>query len=292
MFGYIRADTPYLYIKDDILYKAAYCGVCKGIGKSCGALARMGLTYDVAFLSVLLHNILGEDFQIEKSHCVTHCIRARKMAAVDALTQRLGAFNTLLVYYKCTDDILDGDKGRGKRWFFKKGYKRAKKQYPELEAVVRKQIALQQQTEKAGVHSADAAADPSASMLADVSDYILGEKATEYTRNLFYAVGKWVYLIDALDDYDKDVKKGSYNPFVLSYGKGCRAELLTSEAGKEVAFIFDSLFADVRENLPQISFKFNHDLTDNILLRGLPMMTKLVMQGKPCKSCEDKSKKK
>ncbi|MFR2944962.1 MAG: DUF5685 family protein, partial [Lachnospiraceae bacterium] len=61
MFGYVRADTPYLYIKDETLYKAAYCGVCKGIGLSCGMLARMGLSYDVTFFSVLLHNISGED---------------------------------------------------------------------------------------------------------------------------------------------------------------------------------------------------------------------------------------
>ncbi len=292
MFGYIRADTPYLFIKDDILYKASYCGVCKGIGKSCGLVARMGLTYDIAFLSVILHNILGEDVRIEKSHCLTHCIRSRKMAAVDDLTKTLGALNTLLAYYKCTDDILDGDRGRGKRWLFQKGYKRAKKQYPELERLAREYMALQQQTEKTNTGSVDRAADPSATLLAELTDNVLGEKATEYTHNLFYAVGKWVYLIDALDDYDKDAKKGSYNPFVVGYGKGRREELVSGEQGKEIAFIFESLFMDIRENLSQISFRFNHDLTDNILLRGLPTMTKFVMQGKPCKACEDKDRKK
>ena len=53
MFGYVRTDTPYLYIKDDTLYKAMYCGVCKGIGEVCGNSARMGLSYDVTFLSVI-----------------------------------------------------------------------------------------------------------------------------------------------------------------------------------------------------------------------------------------------
>ena len=119
MFGYVRADTPYLYIKDDELYRAMYCGVCKGIGQVCGHAARMGLSYDITFLSVILHNIAGIDVTIEKSHCLTHCIRSRKMANVDELTKRLGALNTALVYYKYTDDILDGDRGRGKRLWFK-----------------------------------------------------------------------------------------------------------------------------------------------------------------------------
>ena len=56
MFGYVRTDTPYLYIKDDRLYRAMYCGVCKGIAEVCGQSARMGLSYDVTFFSVLLHN--------------------------------------------------------------------------------------------------------------------------------------------------------------------------------------------------------------------------------------------
>ena len=83
MFGYVRADTPYLYIKDDELYRAMYCGVCKGIGQGCGHAARMGLSYDVTFLSVILHNIAGQDVKIEKSHCLTHHIRSRKMAEVE-----------------------------------------------------------------------------------------------------------------------------------------------------------------------------------------------------------------
>ncbi|MFQ9424876.1 MAG: DUF5685 family protein, partial [Christensenellaceae bacterium] len=71
MFGYIRTDTPYLYIKDQMLYRAMYCGVCKGISASCGQCARMGLTYDVTFFSVILHNIAGEDVTVEKQHCLT-----------------------------------------------------------------------------------------------------------------------------------------------------------------------------------------------------------------------------
>ena len=51
-----------------MLYKAMYCGVCKGISASCGQCARMGLTYDVTFLSVILHNIAGVDVTIEKQH--------------------------------------------------------------------------------------------------------------------------------------------------------------------------------------------------------------------------------
>ncbi len=287
MFGYVRADTPYLYIKDETLYKAMYCGVCKGIAEVCGHSARMGLSYDVTFLSVILHNISGQDVKIEKSHCLTHCIRSRMMADVDELTRQLGALNTVLVYYKYTDDIADGDRGRGRRLLFKKGFKRAKRRYPEIERIVRENLAQQEKTEKTMTDSVDRAADATANMMAEFSDYVLREKATAYTRNLFYALGKWIYLIDALDDYDKDKKKGSYNPFLLAYKAGSRADLMSGKDAKEVKYVFNALFFDIRENLSHITFRFNRDLSDNILLRGLPMMTKRIMEGCGCKPRRD-----
>ncbi len=291
MFGYVQADTPYLYIKDQTLYRAMYCGLCKGIGEICGHASRMGLSYDVTFLSVVLHNILGEDVKIEKAHCLTHCIRSRNMAEVDELTRRLGALNTALVYYKYTDDIADGDRGRGKRLWFKKGFKRAKKKYPEVVKIVRENLQRQEQTEKTKTDSVDRAADATATMLKEFSAYALGDKRSEHTDRLFYALGKWIYLIDALDDYDKDVKKGAYNPFVLLYKAPCKETLLASEYGDEVRFVFENIFCDIKESVGQIPFRFNRDLTDNILLRGLPATTKRVMEGN-CKGCKDKKSKK
>ena len=292
MFGYVRADTPYLYIKDDNLYRAMYCGVCKGIGQVCGQAARMGLSYDVTFLSVILHNIAGVDVKIVKSHCLTHCIRTRQMAEVDELTRRLGALNTALVYYKYTDDIQDGDKGRGKRLWFKRGFQKVKQTYPEIERIVRENLANQEKVEKAKTESLDRAADATANMLAEFSDYALGEKKTSATHNLFYAVGKWIYLIDALDDYDKDVKKGAYNPFALAFQATCKKELLEGKSGEDVRYAFHALFFDIRENLSQIHFHFNRDLSDNILLRGLPATTKRVMEGEDCaKNCKKKNRK-
>ena len=118
MFGYVRYDLPNLFIKDFMLYKALYCGLCKGIAASCGQRARLGLTYDVTFLSALLHNMTGVDVKIERQNCFEHAIRKRPIAVVDDLTAELGALNTALAYQKVADDIADGAGGRFKRsWF-------------------------------------------------------------------------------------------------------------------------------------------------------------------------------
>ena len=64
MFGYVVPDKPYLYLKDDTLYKALYCGICKSIKSSVGQIARFTLSYDMAFMSAIAHNILGVDVVI------------------------------------------------------------------------------------------------------------------------------------------------------------------------------------------------------------------------------------
>lgn len=291
MFGYVRADTPYLYIKDETLYKAAYCGVCKAIGQVCGQPARMGLTYDVTFFSVLLHNISGIDLTIESAKCLAHCIgKKRPMAKADEMAKKLGALNTVLAYLKYDDDVKDEKKGKGKRLWFKKGFARAKRTYPLLVKTVIDDLKKQQAAEEnGGTDSIDFAADATATMLANVSDLVLAEKKSEYSRNLFYTIGKWIYLIDALDDYDADVKKGTYNPFVRAYNEASGKALLEKHSN-EVDFIFNSLFYDIRENAAGIQFHFNRDLTDNILLRGLPAKTKEI-KNKLLYTAEGKSKK-
>ena len=288
MFGYVRTDTPYLYIKDQTLYQAMYCGLCKGIGSACGQCARFGLSYDVTFLSVLLHNVKGVDVKIEKSHCLTHCIRSKMMAETDEIFKALGAVNTLLAYYKYTDDIADEGKGRGKRLLFKGGYKKVKKGYPSLEKIIRENLAEQEKLERAKIASIDRAAEATANMVAAVCDEILEDKKTTHTHNLCYAIGKWIYLIDALDDYDKDVKQKLYNPFLLTYEKESKKQLLESHR-EEIEYIFHAIFYDIRASLAEIEFVFNRDLIDNVLLRGLPMQTKQVLDGCACKKAKRKS---
>ena len=273
-----------MYVKDGVLYKALYCGLCKSIGAACGQRARFGLSYDTTFLSALLHNIKNTDVKIQNSRCILHPVVKRPMAADDEITRAVACLNTALAYFKLCDDVEDEKKGRMRRSLLHKGMKKADALHPQIGAIIRRRMKELSALEKKKCASLDMAADPFANMMAEISDYCLGEYATEATRGLCYGIGKWVYLIDALDDYDKDVKKGYYNPFYESFGEASRARMLEKN-GDEADFVFRSIFASNAENLRNIRFYFNHDLTDNIILRGLPAATQRVRCG-----CKEKIK--
>ncbi len=281
MFGYVKYDKPNLYIKDFTLYRSVYCGLCKGIKNSCGNICRFALTYDITFFSAILHNIKNIDVKITKQRCPEHFIVPIPMAETDELTDKLGALNTLLAYYKCLDNIQDENKGKIERFAFKGGYKRVLKEYPEMEKIVKENTSLQEKIESANVDSLDIAADASAKMVAELSDHLLEEYKSEYTYKLFYALGKWIYLIDALDDYDKDLKKKRYNPFVLAYKEKSKADAVKNHL-EDLNFIFNCIFADIMINRKNIKFHFNTDLIDNVLFKGIPNETKRVVFNKKC----------
>lgn len=276
MFGYVKPDTPYLCMKDDVLYKALYCGVCKSIGCSCGAAARFTLTYDIAFLSAVTHNLLGIDVKIERKHCIAHPFTKRPIAKPDDLSLILGSLNVILAYFKISDDVADNGRGRVKRFLVKRGFKRAAKACPKLCEIVEFEYSKLSSMEKSGENRIDLIADPFACMLSRLSDELLKDKATEYTRLFFYNLGKWIYVIDALDDYDEDIKKGNYNAFYVAYGAES-FEKLKQSAAEDVNFILSAIISSIDEAISKLEFKFNADLIRNVASRGVKAKTKMVL---------------
>ncbi len=283
MFGYVRTDIPNMYVKDTVLYRSMYCGLCKSIGKTCGQKARFALNYDLTFLSCLFHNIVGLDVKIERQRCVLHQIIKREIAVTDPLTERIARLNTILTYHKLTDDVIDSGKSKVKRSFFKKGYKRAKNSDPILEDIVSTNYQKLVEYEKKGEGSIDISADFFGQMMKEITIELLGEKNTFETEELGYMLGKWIYLIDALDDFDEDKKKGQYNPFVITYSEEKNKEEFLKNKSTDLNFIFGTVIENIRELTKKITYAFNHDLTDNILMRGLAVKTKQIMENKKCK---------
>ena len=72
MFGYIIPERPELKIREYELFRAYYCGICKSIGKRYGQVKRLTLTYDSAFLAVLLSAVADERIKFVMKRCAAH----------------------------------------------------------------------------------------------------------------------------------------------------------------------------------------------------------------------------
>ena len=283
MFGYIRTDIPNMYVKDTVLYKAMYCGLCKSIGKTCGTCGRFTLNYDLTFLSAFLHNVCDTDVKIEKQRCILHHIRKRPVAIPDELSKKVACLNVILAYYKLQDDVIDSGKGKTKKAFIKGAYKKAKKLTPRLDSIVDKMYIDLRSYEKSNGDSIDISADFFGNMMVECVKYLSAEKFSEAISQLSYRLGKWIYLIDALDDFDKDKKKGNFNVFVNCYPQVKSKDELLKNYSSDIVPIFASILEEIKGFSKQIDYKFNHDLIDNILIYGIREQTKKVMEVKKCK---------
>ncbi len=284
MFGYVKTDLPNLYVKDLTLYKAMYCGLCKGIGAVSGQRGRLVLNYDLTFLSVLLHNLLDVDIKIEKQRCVIHWVTKRPIAVVDELTKRIASLNVILARYKLNDDVNDDGKGRFTRAFLSKAYKRAKKLEPELDEIVRSCYKDLVDYEKTGGDSVDISADPFGRMMVEVVKVLAGEIADENLTVLAYNLGKWIYLIDAIDDFDKDIKRKSFNVFVNGKGECNNKQEFIEKNKQELVTIFGALIGEIAMRAKNLNYKFNHDLTDNVLTSGLRIQTRNILENVKCEN--------
>ena len=221
MFGYIRADKPEMKIKEFEVYKAVYCSLCKELGNSYGFISRLTLSYDFTFLALLNMSLKGGCQSFERKRCAFNPLKKCNYCKETDDLKMPSAAAMIMLYYKLKDNVAD-EKGFKKLGYslllpiFKGAYKKAQKQYPQLEKTVADYISEQAELEKNGCREMDCIADPTAKALSKIL-MLCSDDDTEkrVLERLGYCLGRYIYILDAACDLEDDIKKGSYN--VLKY---------------------------------------------------------------------------
>ena len=272
LFGYIKANKPNLLVKEYEVYKSIYCTLCRELGHSYGVLARFTLSYDFVFLALILMNSSDQCATLKKGRCPFNPLaKCGKICSKDNCIEYAAATALIMQYYKVKDNIEDS-KGIKKiphyliLPIFSLARKKAKKNYPELEEISKNASFYQRKVEIDQVTSIDKACDPTASSLSKIfSLNIQDQKQKRILDRIGYCIGKWVYLIDAVDDIYKDAKNNTFNPFLLQNKNDIdidtilhNAEMQLNSCISEACTIFD--LSDKQ--------KFN-SIIKNILYEGL-----------------------
>ena len=249
------------------MYKAIYCSLCKEQGKSYGIFARLTLSYDFTFLA-LLNMSLKDDFcGTDRKKCTCNPFKKCTYLKQSEDLKMPSAAATIMIYYKILDNIED-EKGARKlaytliKPFFKKAYKKAAKEYPQLEEIVFDYINEQKKLEKQNCASLDMAANPTATALSKIFSLLSASESEQRILNrLGYCIGRYIYILDAACDLEEDKKLNRYNPL----------KALTDENINE-SFISPQLYICAKEAAAAIELldvkKFKNIL-DNIIYLGL-----------------------
>lgn len=224
MFGYVKPDKPELKIKDYETYKAIYCSLCRTLGKEYGLLARFLLTYDAAFYALLKKSVLQTKPDCAyKGVCRFNPLKKCNYIDTDSYLKDAAALTVIMFYYKVLDNINDGKplKRLAARLvypYIKIKFNKAVKKYSKYNDIIKASTDEQARIENEKTDSIDIAAHPTAVSLQKIfSDGIEDETQKRIVERIGYCLGRWVYLMDAFDDLESDIKAGAYNPFALKY---------------------------------------------------------------------------
>ncbi len=224
MLGYIRPRPSELRLREYECYRAYYCGLCRAMGSCTGQCSRMTLSYDFVFLAAVRCYLTGETPTVKAKRCIAHPFRPRK-AVLDSEQLRYCAdASALLSYHKCRDDRLDEKGFRRMRaalasLFLASAYRRAKKRHLDLDHTIKDaldRLHIYETTE--GVCGADEPAALFGEVMRAVFTEGLNDSNARLAGEIGQTVGRWLYLVDAIDDLEDDRKKGRFNPYLTQFG--------------------------------------------------------------------------
>lgn len=279
MFGYIKPLKPELKVREFDTYQAVYCGLCRELGDAFGPFAKLTLSYDFTFIAMLAM-ALGQEFHgFCKGRCMANPFKKKNCAAPSPELSLVAASAMVLFYHKVRDNLHDA-RGIGKLKylpllpFASSARKKAKKRYPQVDgafaSLMNRQFALEKQHTK----SIDAAAEPTAAALQKMMPLLSEDPEEKRVLERFgYLLGRWVYLMDALDDLEDDAKHRSYNPFLERWGITDRKSPDEAQKAEIIAYgrgVLNVTVAELGVTYELLELKRYKLILDNIIYFGLP----------------------
>ncbi len=222
MFGYVKPVVKELLVKENEFYKATYCGICRSMKKHTGVLSNLTLSYDAVFLALCrMAYIDDKELGSSMRRCVAHPLKRRCMLKDNGAIEYTSRVFAILTHYKLLDDLNDERLARRMlvrlaRPVTSRSVKLADLLPLELRA--RELLSRISELEENKCPSADLPAELFGELLGDMFSYGLSDEGALVMYSVGFHLGKFIYCADAAEDYEKDRKNGSYNPYVLTYG--------------------------------------------------------------------------
>lgn len=219
MFGYVTINKPEIKFKDYDVYRSFYCGLCRELRERFGITGQLTLTYDMTFVILLLSGLYEPKTCVGTTRCVMHPVRKQPVRK-NEFTEYAADMNVLLSYYKCLDDWKDEKKVSRLSYakLLEHSCEQLRHTYAGKSEVLISRLEELSGLEKKGETDVDRVSGCFGKIMEEILVY--REDVWEKTiRRMGFYLGKFIYLLDAFEDVEKDVKSGSYNPFREDYRK-------------------------------------------------------------------------
>ncbi len=261
MFGYVIINKGDMKFKEFDVYHSYYCGLCRTLKKRYGVPGQLSLTYDMTFLVMLLSSLYEPETKEALTGCIAHPFEKHSFR-YNVYSNYSADMNVLFTYYKCRDDWKDDHNafrlGYGK--LLKKAYRRIRLDYGDkvkrIDALMR-ELSKEEQRKNEDI-------DRMAGLFGDIMGEIFAVKKDEWEgslRTLGCFLGKYIYLLDAYEDIEEDIKKNRYNPLIKRFE--------SPDFEEEVNMILTMMMAGCCKEFEKLPVIENVEILRNILYSGV-----------------------
>ncbi len=257
MFGYVAAAPELLSDSDKIRYRGWYCGLCKSLGSCTGQKCRFLLTYDMAFLAMLLSSVYGMEESIADDGCVIHPFK--KHTEIRSAASNYAAYmNVVLVYYKLVDDWND-DKNFASLTassLFRSKCRKISEDYPRQCDAIVNCLAELSELERGGEFNPDLPANCFGKLMGELFVIDDSDEFADRLRSFGRTLGRFIYIMDAAVDLRSDLKRERYNP-------------LMTVSADEIDEMLNIMGGDFMRAFHRLPITTDRDLMENILCAGI-----------------------
>lgn len=283
MFGYIIINKGDMKFKEFDVYHSYYCGLCRALKDNYGVSGQLSLTYDMTFLSILLTGLYEPKTKEYTVKCVAHPFE-KHLVRQNEFSDYAADMNILFTYYKCMDDWHDDKKltklGYGQ--LLKKGYRKLYHHYDEkVHKIDRLMKKLSQAEQK---QTTDI--DYMAGLFGEIMGEIMTPRQDEWQESLHKLgnyLGKYIYLLDAYEDIEEDIKKHRYNPLISKYEN--------PDFDEEIKTILTMMMAECCKEFEKLPIIEHVEILRNILYSGVWYRYEAVRQQREAKKAEGQDTK-
>ena len=279
MFGYVTPLKPELKIREYESFKSYYCGICMHIKDGFGNIPRMSLNYDMTFLGLLLDGLHKEERSFKIQRCIAHPLKKKPMIVNNKALAYAAAMNVSLVYYKLLDDVADDRSMKSKvSSIILSPYKsKFNRNVTIINDIIEENLKKLSYLEvEKRFSSIDEIAHPFSEIVGKILNLYPEEfegDSEEIRGNLYelgYSLGKWIYIIDALDDLKEDMEKNKFNPINYLYNTNNKTyEELMGEIRDRMEFTIFNCGYTCRNALENLPIKRNKEILENIISLGM-----------------------
>lgn len=214
MFGYVTVNQSELKYKEFDDYHKYYCGLCKVLKDRHGTKGQVSLSNDMTFLVILLTGLYEPKETDGSRKCVAHPFQKHEYI-INECTEYVADMNVVLTYYKCMDDWQD-ERKIFRRLYAKlllSGKNPLHAYYEDKIKGIINGLSNINRMEQAQSDDIDALSGEFGKIMSDICTMKQDEWKDEMA-GLGYYLGKFIYILDAYDDIERDIKKHNFNPLI------------------------------------------------------------------------------